>query len=176
MISSAATFELKSKVTPSRRLCAWLPARNEQRLDHATKLSLISFRQTGGCGLLQTETQWIRSTLRAFTKPIRRNAGASRLSRMLISQLRKTNSSPLVGPSGCGKSTLLKLIGALIRPSRGTLLYNGSPLDRPPRDVGMVFQEAVLLQWRTVLDNVLLPAEILGLDKTDRSRARNAPP
>jgi NitT/TauT family transport system ATP-binding protein len=77
----------------------------------------------------------------------------------------------LVGPSGCGKSTLLKLIGALIRPSRGILLYDGTPLSRPPRDIGMVFQEAVLLQWRTVLDNVLLPAEILALDKA-HARAR----
>jgi NitT/TauT family transport system ATP-binding protein len=77
----------------------------------------------------------------------------------------------LVGPSGCGKSTLLKLIGALIRPSRGLLLYDGVALSQPPRDIGMVFQEAVLLQWRTVLDNVLLPAEILGLDKAS-ARAR----
>src|SRR5262249_57098118 len=71
----------------------------------------------------------------------------------------------LVGPSGCGKSTLLKLIGALIRPSRGTLLFDGVPLLRPTRDVGIVFQDAVLLEWRTVLDNVLLPTEILGLGK-----------
>jgi NitT/TauT family transport system ATP-binding protein len=77
----------------------------------------------------------------------------------------------LVGPSGCGKSTLLKVIGALIRPTRGTLLYDGGPLLRPTRDVGIVFQEAVLLQWRNVLDNVLLPTEILGLDKR-KSRAR----
>ena len=78
----------------------------------------------------------------------------------------------LVGPSGCGKSTLLKLIGALIRPSRGTLLFDGAPLLHPTRDVGIVFQEAVLLEWRTVLDNVLLPTEILGLDKAkSRSRA-----
>ena len=77
----------------------------------------------------------------------------------------------LVGPSGCGKSTLLKLIGALIRPSRGTLLFDGAALVRPTRDVGIVFQEPVLLAWRTVLDNVLLPAEIIGLDKA-RSRAR----
>ena len=77
----------------------------------------------------------------------------------------------LVGPSGCGKSTLLKLIGALIRPSRGVLLYDGAPLSQPPRDIGMVFQEAVLLQWRTVLDNVLLPAEILGLTRPARGRA-----
>jgi NitT/TauT family transport system ATP-binding protein len=77
----------------------------------------------------------------------------------------------LVGPSGCGKSTLLKLIGALIKPSRGTLLHDGAPLVSPTRDVGIVFQDAVLLQWRNVLDNVLLPTEILGLDK-HKSRAR----
>jgi NitT/TauT family transport system ATP-binding protein len=77
----------------------------------------------------------------------------------------------LVGPSGCGKSTLLKLIGALITPSRGALLHDGRVLDSPTRDVGIVFQEAVLLQWRNVLDNVLLPAEILGLDKR-KSKAR----
>ena len=77
----------------------------------------------------------------------------------------------LVGPSGCGKSTLLKLIGGLIRPSRGVLLYDGAALTQPPRDVGIVFQEAVLLPWRTVLDNVLLPAEILRLDKA-KARAR----
>jgi NitT/TauT family transport system ATP-binding protein len=78
----------------------------------------------------------------------------------------------LVGPSGCGKSTLLKLIGALIRPSRGTLLFDGVPLLQPTRDVGIVFQDAVLLEWRTVLDNVLLPTEILGLDKIkSRNRA-----
>jgi NitT/TauT family transport system ATP-binding protein len=78
----------------------------------------------------------------------------------------------LVGPSGCGKSTLLKLMGALIRPSRGTLLFDGAALLHPTRDVGIVFQEAVLLEWRTVLDNVLLPTEILGLDKVkSRSRA-----
>jgi NitT/TauT family transport system ATP-binding protein len=71
----------------------------------------------------------------------------------------------LVGPSGCGKSTLLKLIGGLARPSRGKLLFDGAPLTAPPRDVGIVFQEAVLLQWRTILDNVLLPTEILGLDR-----------
>ena len=61
---------------------------------------------------------------------------------------------------------LLKPIGGLIRPSRGLLHHDGVALTRPPRDVGIVFQEAVLLQWRSVFDNVLLPAEILGLDKT----------
>jgi NitT/TauT family transport system ATP-binding protein len=85
--------------------------------------------------------------------------------------IRQNEFVTLVGPSGCGKSTLLKLIGALIRPSRGALLYDGAQLTQPTSDVGIVFQEAVLLQWRTVLDNVLLPAEILGLDKA-QARAR----
>jgi len=85
--------------------------------------------------------------------------------------IRRNEFITLVGPSGCGKSTLLKLIAGLIRPSRGLLLHDGVALTRPPRDVGMVFQEAVLLQWRTVIDNVLLPAEILGLDRT-KARAR----
>ena len=78
----------------------------------------------------------------------------------------------LVGPSGCGKSTLRPIISALIRPSRGTASINNAPGSSPSRDVGIVFQQAVLLPWRSVLDNVLLPAEILGLDiKKARERA-----
>ena len=78
----------------------------------------------------------------------------------------------LVGPSGCGKSTLLRIISVLIKPSKGKVLIDGVPLSRPSRDVGIVFQQAVLLPWRSVLDNILLPAEILGLDmKQARARA-----
>ncbi|HKS84748.1 MAG TPA: ABC transporter ATP-binding protein [Pseudolabrys sp.] len=78
----------------------------------------------------------------------------------------------LAGPSGCGKSTLLKIIGALVRPSRGRLEFDNETLLKPTRDVGIVFQEPVLLPWRTALENVLLPAEILGLDpESSRTRA-----
>ncbi len=77
----------------------------------------------------------------------------------------------LAGPSGCGKSTLLKVIGALVRPSRGNLFFDNEVLLKPTRDVGIVFQEPVLLPWRTAIENVLLPAEILGLDAS-ASRAR----
>lgn len=87
--------------------------------------------------------------------------------------IRQNEFIALVGPSGCGKSTLLKLIGGLIRPSRGVVLHDGVALTRPPGDVGIVFQQAVLLEWRSVLDNVLLPAEILGIDRTNaRARAK----
>lgn len=79
----------------------------------------------------------------------------------------------LVGPSGCGKSTLLRAISALIKPSKGRILIDGTPLTSPSNQVGIVFQQAVLLPWRTVLDNVLLPAEVLRLDLTKaRVRAR----
>jgi len=71
----------------------------------------------------------------------------------------------LVGPSGCGKSTFLKMVAALIQPSAGSLKLRGAELAAPSRDVGVVFQDAVLLPWRNVLENVLLPIEILGLSR-----------
>jgi NitT/TauT family transport system ATP-binding protein len=81
----------------------------------------------------------------------------------------------LVGPSGCGKSTLLKVLAGL-HPRDGGELRIGSgahPFD-PSRDVGMVFQAPLLLKWRRVLENVLLPAEILGLPMAAaRDRARD---
>ena len=68
----------------------------------------------------------------------------------------------LVGPSGCGKSTLMKLIGGLTTPSDGVVKLDGHALERPSRDAGMVFQRPVLLPWRSVLDNILFPIQMLG--------------
>jgi NitT/TauT family transport system ATP-binding protein len=69
----------------------------------------------------------------------------------------------IVGPSGCGKSTLLMLIAGLFRPSEGRVLIDRRVVDEPWSGVGMVFQRDVLLDWRTVLDNVLLPVEVKRL-------------
>ncbi len=81
----------------------------------------------------------------------------------------------LVGPSGCGKSTLLKILAGL-HPQDGGVVTMGSaehPFD-PARDIGMVFQQPLLLKWRTILDNVLLPVEILGRPvREGRERARD---
>jgi NitT/TauT family transport system ATP-binding protein len=66
----------------------------------------------------------------------------------------------VVGPSGCGKSTLLNMIGGLMRPTTGEISIDGDPVTRPRRDVGMMFQSPVLLQWRSALSNVLLPIEL----------------
>jgi NitT/TauT family transport system ATP-binding protein len=67
----------------------------------------------------------------------------------------------LVGPSGCGKSTFMKLCSGLRPPSRGNVVVDGREVAGPLKIVGMAFQNATLLPWRTTLDNVLLPLEIV---------------
>ncbi len=77
----------------------------------------------------------------------------------------------LIGPSGCGKSTLLRLIGDLLQPTSGELVVNGKEPHRArlDRDYGIVFQQATLLDWRTVRRNVELPLEIMGRPKEERA-------
>ena len=67
----------------------------------------------------------------------------------------------LVGPSGCGKSTLLKVVAGLIRANKGKVVVAGEEVTRPLKIVGMAFQNATLLPWRSTRDNVLLPLEIV---------------
>jgi NitT/TauT family transport system ATP-binding protein len=77
----------------------------------------------------------------------------------------------LIGPSGCGKSTLLRVIGDLVQPSTGTILVNGKTAHRArlDRDYGIVFQAAVLYDWRTVAKNIALPLELLGWSRPKRA-------
>jgi NitT/TauT family transport system ATP-binding protein len=76
----------------------------------------------------------------------------------------------LIGPSGCGKSTLLRIVGDLIQPTRGEVSVGGKTAHRArlDRDYGMVFQEAVLYDWRTVAKNIALPLEMLGWSRARR--------
>jgi NitT/TauT family transport system ATP-binding protein len=77
----------------------------------------------------------------------------------------------LIGPSGCGKSTLLRIIGDLVEPTSGEVVVNGKRAHqaRLDRDYGIVFQDAVLYDWRTVAKNIALPLEMLGWDKARRT-------
>jgi NitT/TauT family transport system ATP-binding protein len=71
----------------------------------------------------------------------------------------------VIGPSGCGKSTLLKVVAGLLPATEGAVSIDGHPVTRPYPRAGMVFQEPVLLDWRTVLGNVLLQADVRRLDR-----------
>lgn len=77
----------------------------------------------------------------------------------------------VVGPSGCGKSTLMRILAGLDAQSRGTVAINEQPVQGPRGDVGVVFQQATLLAWKTVLENVSLPALLRGEDRIARARS-----
>jgi NitT/TauT family transport system ATP-binding protein len=79
----------------------------------------------------------------------------------------------VVGASGCGKTTLLKIVAGLI-PYEGEVRVGGEPVRGPRQDIGFVFQQPVLLPWRTVLENALLPIEVMGLERSHyEKRARD---
>jgi NitT/TauT family transport system ATP-binding protein len=89
-----------------------------------------------------------------------------------IEALRRINCSvargefiAFIGPSGCGKTTLLKVLSGLIAPSCGEVRFAGRKLDGPPEGIGIAFQDSLLLPWRNVIDNVLLPIEVLRLPR-----------
>ena len=77
-------------------------------------------------------------------------------------EVKKGEFFTIIGPSGCGKTTLLKLMTGLIAPTAGVLSFRGNQLSGPPRGIAMAFQDPLLLAWRSIIDNVLLPIEIIG--------------
>lgn len=76
----------------------------------------------------------------------------------------------LIGPSGCGKSTLVRVFAGLQQPSQGHVTIDGQPVDGPSPLTGMMFQQANLMPWRTVIDNVALPLELAGVPRAERQQ------
>ncbi len=74
----------------------------------------------------------------------------------------------ILGPSGAGKSTLLRILAGLLQPTSGEVLFQGQPLRGPRRQVGIVFQKANLMPWRSVLANITLPLELAGVNGAER--------
>jgi NitT/TauT family transport system ATP-binding protein len=80
--------------------------------------------------------------------------------------IRRSEFVAIVGPSGCGKTTILKMVAGLVPNSSGEITVGGTRVERPQTDVGIVFQEAILLDWRDVLSNVMLQIDIRRMDRT----------
>jgi NitT/TauT family transport system ATP-binding protein len=80
----------------------------------------------------------------------------------------------LVGPSGCGKSTLVRLLAGLQAPSAGLVTINNEPITQPSAQVGLMSQEANLMPWRSVIENIALPLELAGLSSSERGQAVNS--
>ena len=80
-------------------------------------------------------------------------------------EIRESEFVAIVGPSGCGKTTIMKMVAGLVPYSSGTITVGGREVDRPQTDVGIVFQEAILLDWRDVLANVMLQIDIRRMDR-----------
>lgn len=80
----------------------------------------------------------------------------------------------IVGPSGCGKSTLLNMAAGLLRPSAGSVFYDGAPVTAPNTRVGYMTQRDTLLPWRTVEDNVAIALELQGQSRTERMATAHA--
>ena len=98
------------------------------------------------------------------------NAGPLPVLDGLDVEIEKGGFTAVVGPSGCGKSTLTRLIAGLLIPDEGDVILNGEKVRSPHSIVGMAFQNPVLLEWRTILDNVCLPLEIVPNDLTRKQR------
>ena len=106
----------------------------------------------------------------AITDVTKRFGGTTALQGIDL-EIEKGEFVSLIGPSGCGKSTLLRIIGDLIQPTSGTAAVNGKPVRqaRIDREYGIVFQDPVLYDWRTVAKNIALPLEVARWDRRKRA-------
>jgi NitT/TauT family transport system ATP-binding protein len=111
-----------------------------------------------------THDAWI--SVRNLHKEYRpRNAAPTLALSDINLSVKKGEFVSIVGPSGCGKTTLLKILAGLVSSSSGSVELAGHDVSGPSKDIGMVFQAATLLPWRTIFENVMVPVDIQKLDK-----------
>jgi NitT/TauT family transport system ATP-binding protein len=101
-------------------------------------------------------------TISELSRTFGGRAGKIEALRDINLEVREGEFVAIIGRSGCGKSTLLRLVAGLLPPTGGRVSVGGELVTKPRRDIAMVFQRPALLPWRSVLDNVLLPAEMFG--------------
>jgi NitT/TauT family transport system ATP-binding protein len=110
--------------------------------------------------------------IRSLTKVYETRGGTVEALRNVSFDVAEGEFVSLVGPSGCGKSTILKIVAGLVPHEQGKVLVAAEPAHTASRETAIMLQTPVLFPWRTVMQNVLLPAEVLGLDmKAARGRA-----
>lgn len=111
--------------------------------------------------------------VRGLSKRFRTKAGEVEALTPIDFRLESGEFLSVVGPSGCGKSTLMLLVAGLLAPTTGQVLVDGEPLTKPLIDVGIVFQDHLLLDWRTAENNILLQTQIRGRPReASREEAR----
>jgi NitT/TauT family transport system ATP-binding protein len=110
--------------------------------------------------------------LDGVSRTFRGRRGSVEALRGIDLEVREGEFVAIVGRSGCGKSTLLRIVAGLLATSAGQVVVDGRPVDKPRRDIAMLFQRPALLPWRSVLDNVMLPVEMFGWKRSaHRDRA-----
>ena len=88
--------------------------------------------------------------------------------------IKRKGFTAIVGPSGCGKSTITRLVSWLIKPTQGSIFISNKKITSPLSTVGMAFQNPVLLEWRNVIKNIILPLEIVSKNMTYNQKRSNA--
>src|SRR3984893_13035289 len=130
------------------------PATKTSSVDQAgAHLRLVSDRAAGTPGI----------KLSGVSKTYRSRDGEGPPLRPLDFHINAGEFFVVVGPSGCGKSTLLKMISGLLPPSTGEIFVEGEAVTKPHGNVGIVFQNSLLLPWRNILNNVMLPIDMKRL-------------
>jgi NitT/TauT family transport system ATP-binding protein len=129
-------------------------------------------RTEAGIGRQQTSRGKVLAAITRLTKTYASRDGDDIVALSDVSlDIHEREFLTVVGPSGCGKSTLLHIMAGVLDRTAGQVMLRGRPIDGPRQEIGTVFQEPLLLPWRTVLDNVLLPIEVHRLP-IDRYRSK----